>query len=69
MRHRNNEKRAKAFGSLIYQQKTEMSTKEKSSKKEKSVHNQNNSPLRSELFPVMNTFKTSSSILKNNSGG
>lgn len=39
------------------------STKEKRSKKEKGVDNQNNSPLRYELFPVINTF-TSSSLLK-----
>jgi hypothetical protein len=49
---------------MIYQQETEMLTKEKSSKKEKCVNNQNNSPFHYELFPVINTFKTSSSLLK-----
>lgn len=67
------EKEQGCFGSLIYQQKTEMLTKEKSSKKEKGVNNQNNSPFHFELFPVINTFKTSSTILKlilkTNSGG
>jgi hypothetical protein len=38
-----------------------MLTKEKSSQKRKSVNNQNNSSLLSELFPVINT-KTSSSL-------
>jgi len=49
---------------MIYKQKIEMLTKEKSSKKEKSVNNQNNSPLHYELSPVINTFYTSSSLLK-----
>jgi hypothetical protein len=66
-------KKSKGFCSLTYQQKTEMLTKEKSNKKEKGVNNQNNSPFHFELFPVINTFKTSSSILKlilkTNSGG
>ena len=49
---------------MIYKQKIEMLTKEKSSKKEKSVNNQNNSPFNYELSPVINTFYTSSSLLK-----
>jgi hypothetical protein len=51
-------KEAKLFGSLIYEQKVEMLTKEKSSKKEKGVNNQNNSPFHYELSPVINTFNT-----------
>ena len=38
------------------------STKEKRSKKEKGIDNQNNSPLRYELFPVTNTFTSSLSL-------
>jgi hypothetical protein len=66
-------KKSKMLSSMSYQQKTEMLKKEKSSKKEIGVNNQNNSSLHCELFPVINPFYTSSSIikliLKSNPGG
>ena len=42
-----------------------MLTKEKSSQKRKGVNNQNNSPFLYELFPVVNTIASSSSLLSN----